>query len=72
MDCVCNLPLGRMGCSYHDMLSLCEKLYLEEHSVYCWQLLIYELFGVSLPFQCWDQNPRGSLSFVVSATMPKP
>lgn len=58
--------MDRKGSSYHDMLLLHERLYLEECCVPCRSCCSMGVYHVPAPFQSWDQNPRGTLSFLFS------
>lgn len=55
-----------------DTLFLHERVYLEECCVAARSCRSIGRHQVSAPFQSWDQNPRGTLSPIVSAAVPDP
>lgn len=60
---ILNSLLGRQGISYHDMLFICEKLYLEEGcSIPLGAVILWGGYHVSALFQKWDKNSDGALS----------
>ena len=72
MEHILNPLLDRKGSSYHDILLLCETLYLEKCCGHSWELLLYGYIGFLPPSIAGTKILGDLFPSFVSAAVPNP